>query len=335
METRIAQKRDQIITDQVARETPWVMIILAGLIVFFDIGFALVGLIAPFGYYVSDFIQGAFFVLCAIALKSGVVSAKYAPWVFAAAIVVNSIALSYQYSVDNTGTAVGVMVMTMVLFGGLLAVWKPFLISAAIMVAVVTYTLITYNPDYSSGWIVTVLTGVGASAALLFARRRSALDLAIASITIEDMATRDQATGLLNRHGLEESALQLRAIAVRTEQPMFVVFVDIVGLKQVNDNNGHTSGDIVIERVAHAVQQASRDSDVVARWGGDEFLVVGIGPVPQPLEFSERVKTMMNLDGIGHAWGGDISVGTSFSPDDDVTRLIQVADEAMYASRRG
>lgn len=334
VDIRTQKKRDQIITEQVARETPWVMLILAALIVFFDVGFALVGIVAPVGYYISDAIQGAFFVVCAVAIKAGYVPARVTPWIFAAAIVVNACALSYQYSVDSSGTAIGVIVMTMVLFGGLLAVWMPFLISAAIMVTIVTYTLLTYNPDYAAGWIVTVLTGVGASAALLFARRRSALDLALASIQIEDMATRDQATGLLNRHGLEDSAMQLRSLAVRTSQPMFVVFVDIVGLKQVNDNYGHTAGDLVIERVAKAVAAASRDSDVVARWGGDEFLVVGIGPVPDAVDFAVRVKGLMNLDGIADLWAGDISVGTSFSPDDDVTQLIQVADEAMYASRK-
>jgi diguanylate cyclase (GGDEF)-like protein len=333
--SRIQAKRDQIITEQVARETPWVMLILAALIVFFDTSFALVGIIAPIGYYISDIIQGVFFVGCAMAIRGGLIPARYSPWVFAAAIVVNAIALSYQYSVDNTGTAVGVIVMTMVLFGGLLAMWKPFLISSAIMVAIVSYTLATYNPDFAPGWIVTVLTGVGASAALLFARRRSAWDLAVASITIEDLATRDQATGLLNRHGLNEAATQLRAIARRTELPMFAVFIDIVGLKQVNDKFGHTMGDQVISRVAKAVVSTTRDADVVARWGGDEFLVLGVGPTPSIEEFIERIHLHLDDVDIAHAWTPAVSLGTAESLDDDLNALIKEADTAMYESRRG
>ncbi len=334
METRIARKRDQIITEQVARETPWVMLVLAVLIVFFDTGFALVGIIAPLGYYISDVIQGLFFVSCALAIKSGLIPLRYTPWIFASAIVVNALALSYQYSVDNTGTAVGVIVMTMVLFGGLLAMWKPFLISAGIMVAIVAYALITYNPDFAAGWIVTVLTGVGASAALLFARRRSAWELAVASITIEDLAIRDQATGLLNRHGLHESAVHLRAMAARADSPVFVVFVDIVGLKQVNDTFGHTMGDRVIERVAQAVSATSRDADVVARWGGDEFLVLGIGPTPSMQEFIERIYLHLDDSEISHAWDCEISLGCANGVDRDLFSLIQEADEAMYASRQ-
>ena len=334
MNSRIQAKRDQIITEQVARETPWVMLILAALIVFFDTSFALVGIIAPIGYYISDIIQGVFFVGCAMAIRSGLIPARYSPWVFATAIVVNAIALSYQYSVDNTGTAVGVIVMTMVLFGGLLAMWKPFLISSAIMVAIVSYTLVTYNPDFAPGWIVTVLTGVGASAALLFARRRSTWDLAVASITIEDLATRDQATGLLNRHGLNEAATQLRAIAQRSELPMFAVFIDIVGLKQVNDKFGHTMGDQVISRVAKAVVATTRDADVVARWGGDEFLVLGVGPTPSIEEYIERIHLHLDDVDIAHAWTPAVSLGTAESLDDDLNALIKEADTAMYASRR-
>jgi len=329
----VLEKRDQIILGQVVRETPWVMLILAGLIIFFDSAFALAGFVAPLGYYVSDLVQEVFFIGCVVAIRRGMLPRRWSPWVFAAAIMVNAMALSYQYMVDNTGTSIGVIVMTMVLFGGLLAMWAPFLIAGTFMVVVVSITLLNTNPDFAIPWVVTVLTSVGASAALLFARRRSALDLAIASITIEDLATKDIDTGLFNRRGLQEEATRLCAVASRSELPVFAAFLDIVGLKAVNDIYGHAMGDLVIQRVGQAVSASCRDADVAARWGGDEFVVLGIGEHSATSIFAERVKEYLDLSGIDHAWSGEISVGLSLSSVPDIDALINAAGKAMYASR--
>ncbi|MEI6360742.1 MAG: hypothetical protein WCP95_01285 [Actinomycetes bacterium] len=72
-------RRDTIIREQVARETPWVMLALALLIVFFDVMSAVAGLVAPLGYYVSDVIQGVFFLVAVILVGTKVVSARWAP----------------------------------------------------------------------------------------------------------------------------------------------------------------------------------------------------------------------------------------------------------------
>ena len=72
--------------------------------------------------------------------------------------------------------------------------------------------------------------------------------------------------------------------------PSHCIFVDIDGLKQVNDALGHAVGDEVIVAVAEALRAATRATDVVARWGGDEFCVVGPGPGMAPLELERRVR---------------------------------------------
>lgn len=166
------------------------------------------------------------------------------PWLFAAAVVVNVAALSYQHAVDPSGSSIGVILMTTVLFGGLLAMWPPFCISAIVIVPLVSMTLIRSDPTAAAPWNIDLLTAIGASAALLFARRRSATDLAIAQRAFEGMATHDQATGLLNRHGLLSATDHLVATSKRLGQPLFAVFVDVVGLKGVNDRHGHGTGDL-------------------------------------------------------------------------------------------
>jgi len=166
------------------------------------------------------------------------------PWLFAAAVVVNVAALSYQHAVDPSGSSIGVILMTTVLFGGLLAMWPPFCISAIVIVPLVSMTLIRSDPTAAAPWNIALLTAIGASAALLFARRRSATDLAVSQRAFEGMATHDQATGLLNRHGLLSATDHLVATSKRLGQPLFAVFVDVVGLKGVNDRHGHGTGDL-------------------------------------------------------------------------------------------
>jgi len=310
------------------------MLALALLIVFFDVMSAVAGLVAPLGYYVSDVIQGVFFLVAVILVGTKVVSARWAPWIFAAAIVVNITALSYQQTVDPSGNAIGIILMTMVLFGGLLAMWLPFVISAVLIVSIVSYTLVTLNPATAAPWIIATITGVGASAALLVARRSSAMALAVASVETEGLAMRDHATGLLNRHGLEAAAEQFTGLANRGGQPVFAIFIDVVGLKAVNDRFGHAAGDLVILRSAQAIRAASRGADLVARWGGDEFLVVGIGPEPNGLDFADRIAACLDLHGLENAWQGGLSVGTAGDAGGELLMVIAEADVAMYTARR-
>lgn len=334
MEPLVALRRDQIIRSQVARETPWVMLVLAALIVFFDSASALAGLTTTVGYYVSDLIQGVFFLASAYVVRRRLVPVHWAPWVFSAAIVTNIAALSYQHSVDPAGNAIGVILMTMVLFGGLLAMWRPFFVSSIIVVSIVSGMLIAHDPGSAAPWIIATVTGVGASAALLFARRRSAQELAVATLAIERSAQQDPATGLLNRAGLASAAERLVAVSRRLQEPLFAVFIDVDGLKTVNDRYGHTHGDAVIRACADAVRRASRDADLVARWGGDEFVVVGLGPQPLLADYRARVQGCMDLRELDGLWSGEVSVGTASNVDGDIEAVIHAADDAMYASRR-
>lgn len=327
------RRRDAIVTKQVARETPWVMLALAVLIVLFDAASAAAGLIAPLGYYVSDVIQGVFFLVVVVLCWGRFVPVAWTPRLFATAIVINVAVLSYQHSLDPTGSAIGVILMTTVLFGGLLSMWRPFIVSAVIIVALVSAMLFRYSPETAVPWMITLLTGIGVSAALLFARRRSATELAVAQEAMEGMAIHDQATGLLNRHGVLSATGHLVSMARRNGQPIFAVFVDVVGLKAVNDQHGHAAGDLVITRCADAVLRASRACDLVARWGGDEFVVIGMGPVPGRDDYAQRILAELDISGLADKWSGCVSVGTALCEDGDVLSVIDVADADMYSSR--
>jgi diguanylate cyclase (GGDEF)-like protein len=86
----------------------------------------------------------------------------------------------------------------------------------------------------------------------------------------EQRATHDSLTGLVNRHGVE-SKLQFRIAAGK---PFCVVMLDLNGFKTVNDTFGHEAGDDLLKQFSAELRSASRASDVVGRWGGDEFVVI-------------------------------------------------------------
>jgi len=129
---------------------------------------------------------------------------------------------------------------------------------------------------------------------------------------------------------------QACARARETNQLLALHFIDLDGFKQVNDCHGHIVGDELLRAVAQRIENAVRDTDTVARFGGDEFAVLQVGP--SSLEFTEatarRICSAINRPyKIG---GKSISVGASIGvaccPDDCANRdaMLAHADRALY-----
>jgi GGDEF domain-containing protein len=92
---------------------------------------------------------------------------------------------------------------------------------------------------------------------------------------LERSATRDALTGLYNRRGVHEHAQLALLRAERSGRPLALMFLDLDGLKVINDRLGHAAGDAALRRLAELLRATFRASDVVGRLGGDEFVVVG------------------------------------------------------------
>jgi diguanylate cyclase (GGDEF)-like protein len=150
-------------------------------------------------------------------------------------------------------------------------------------------------------------------------------------------ANEDSLTGLLNRSAFR------RRVASALEAPdgdrVAVLFVDLDGFKQVNDDHGHDAGDQVLRAVARRLATAVRDHDVLARYGGDEFTVLceGVDGEAMALAIVDRVSRAVNAP---LAVGGALmpvgaSVGYALTgPDRDIDALLQAADRAMYRRKR-
>lgn len=330
----LKRRRDAILQSMSAREAPRVLYLIVVIIVFFDIAYMLVGIEFGTSYLVSDGLQSAYMLITAVLIQRSVIPAKWAPAAFCAAVVVNNMAVSYQYTLVGI-SAVGVIYLFMASYGAIALMWRPFLISAAAMWIITAYVLLTHDPVNGPGWLITASTALAVSAVILVGRRQGALTLAQANRTIEAMATRDALTGLLNRHGLEESLPVLVGHANRNGQGLFAVFIDIAGLKAANDTHGHQLGDLVIVRTAQALVNQCRQTELVCRWGGDEFVVLGSGEEPDPDEFVARIVAAIDVDGLAGRWTPALSVGTSSARGDDldVEALINASDSVMYARR--
>jgi diguanylate cyclase len=111
------------------------------------------------------------------------------------------------------------------------------------------------------------------------ARERLVEQLQQANAELKAQALTDTLTGLMNRRALMQELRRLTAVAQRTGRWLLAGTVDLDGFKQINDTHGHDAGDRFLCGVAEALKAALRAGDVLARMGGDEFVVIGLGPM--------------------------------------------------------
>jgi diguanylate cyclase (GGDEF)-like protein len=104
--------------------------------------------------------------------------------------------------------------------------------------------------------------------------KSSNLELQKAQIALEQLASADELTGLQNRRGFLALAAQSIKLAHRAQKPFALIFVDLDGLKKINDTLGHGDGDLAITDAAHVLSDSIRHCDVLGRLGGDEFAIL-------------------------------------------------------------
>lgn len=171
--------------------------------------------------------------------------------------------------------------------------------------------------------------------ALIEARRQRALAAELAQ-----RAERDPLTGLGNRRHLDQRFGELLAQAERHRRPLVVAVMDLDHFKQVNDTHGHAVGDQVLVALAPLLRENTRAGDVLARIGGEEFVIVFADtPAERAQEVCDRLRQRLKR----HTWPGlpagqtvTLSIGLAGAPRYDAAELMQRADAALYeAKRRG
>lgn len=170
------------------------------------------------------------------------------------------------------------------------------------------------------------------------------LQSAIAFGSVKTRLMRDSLTELGNRDALSDSMARELSRAHRYGEPLALLMIDVDHFKQFNDNLGHLAGDAVLKSIADVLRQSTRRSDLLFRYGGDEFIVllphtdrVTAERVGEKIRDNLVAVEQPVLGGLGPAKEVqlDVSIGVaSFRPDDTAERLIQRADERLYAVKQ-
>jgi diguanylate cyclase (GGDEF)-like protein len=180
------------------------------------------------------------------------------------------------------------------------------------------------------------LAALGAGAALRSARRVRHQAGQVAAVTA--VALTDPLTGVLNRRGFTEAAERELDRARRYKHPLALAFVDVRGLKAVNDSEGHLAGDRLLKQAAILLRESARVHDVVGRIGGDELAVLlaeqsAQGAAAMAQRVWAQVPSHRAAVGLDTPW--DVTIGTAAFPDDGTTlnELLAAADRRLYEQR--
>nr|WP_315216632.1 diguanylate cyclase [uncultured Duganella sp.] len=170
---------------------------------------------------------------------------------------------------------------------------------------------------------------------------RDVTDEKCAQVALEQLATRDGLTGLANRRCFDNTLYAEWQRALRQQQPLSLLMVDVDNFKQYNDAYGHLGGDECLQRIAKAVASEMRTNDLVARYGGEEFAVIlpnqslkGAAIVAERIRCRVEQLHMPNLGTEGHVVTVSIGAATALAaPDNDASQLVAAADSALYRAK--
>ncbi|MFZ2490422.1 MAG: diguanylate cyclase [Thermoanaerobaculia bacterium] len=158
----------------------------------------------------------------------------------------------------------------------------------------------------------------------------------------EQLAICDPLTGLYNRRFMEEYLRIHMAMARRQNAPVSFITIDVDEFKAINDRFGHEAGDQVLADLGELLRSCTRASDLAVRFGGEEFLVVMMDTSEEgAMTFAQRFQSALRgrsypVEGVPADVRLTVSIGIAVYPDhaESVRRLLKVADESMYESKR-
>lgn len=190
-------------------------------------------------------------------------------------------------------------------------------------------------PEHSEAAVLAAIAAVISFAmVLLIARHIRRMERQINRLSLSD-----ELTGLYNLRGFRLLADQAMRLALRSQAPFSVLFVDLDGLKEINDTYGHKAGSALLVETAELLKATFRESDVIARIGGDEFAVAGQFCQNGLQGAATRLEDQALLTKVESSGGRSLSLSIGYSTTSDHRRptlqnLLDEADANMYGHKR-
>lgn len=186
-------------------------------------------------------------------------------------------------------------------------------------------------------WLIAVMFAL-ACWVMAFRLMRGRRELAVMNTKLNWLSHSDPLTELLNRRGFLAASAPLVAVAERENTQLGVLMIDADHFKHINDQYGHAIGDIVLQQLGKCLSDGARETDIVGRWGGEEFIVV----MPNTDRDSaragaERIRELVAataIDADGNSIALTISVGVAVATPGTLAGLIDRADDALYTAKR-
>ncbi len=175
---------------------------------------------------------------------------------------------------------------------------------------------------------------------LIYAAARDVTETRELEDRLRDMAYTDDLTELLNRRGFMMLAEEIFELRKRQSMGILMMMADMDGMKDVNDRYGHPEGDELLRQASAVFRKVFRDADILARWGGDEFVACLIADYDSSVAIRSRLDAAIQKCNASHArpYQMSVSYGFSFlSPEKrgSIADLIRDADREMYQHKQG
>ena len=176
---------------------------------------------------------------------------------------------------------------------------------------------------------------------LLSTLSRQNVELGDLNKKFREMAIRDGLTGLFNHRHAQDRLTEEYERSKRFKRRFSILFMDVDHFKFFNDNNGHQAGDEVLKTIAQLMTGAIRESDIVARWGGEEFIIIAAETdARQACELAERIRLAVATHAFAHSKRQplglvslSIGVATISNSTRDAQSLVKLADDAVYHAK--
>ncbi|MCE7008840.1 GGDEF domain-containing protein [Kibdelosporangium philippinense] len=194
-------------------------------------------------------------------------------------------------------------------------------------------TALRRNVNARTTAMATMQEGLGQA----LEQRRFAIQSQRLATAAQEAAVRDPLTGLTNRLGLERTAPELLTHAAATGATPWLIVIDVDWFKEINDDAGHAVGDSALREIAELLRGECRANDLVARWAGDEFIVLLVGEGQLGVAVAERIRAAVDKHDwrsrLGAARRPTVSIGVA-NGRGSLEHLFAAADTALYLAKR-